>query len=394
MDSFKIGQFIASLRKEQSMTQKDLADKLNVTNKAVSKWETGEGYPEITLIPALAEILGVTVDELLQGEKNSYKKKEEEAIVEKQTTAQVEYLISNSFMKFKNLSLISYGLTVLGIIVFFTITLSTYYEVIGFGVQLSFVMASVILFIILYNNFKNVLTKLKAINTSKVENEDYIVYSDKCLVMSLWFWSMSIFATLPYMVLDSFPYVRSILAFNSYIRFLPIFLILGGSISYTLIEVIKLKLLSSYYNNENTEITKLRKLSNIINATGIMYWTIFNVIMIFMGTKGVALGSGFFILAIVVYIAYALELNRKCEGAKVRIILNIQLIRNFISGFIFFGGISNGFYSYSTNGVNWINRFELGLIDMNLLVFSILIFIAMALLMKHLKNKLIKLGYN
>ncbi|MDP4146029.1 MAG: helix-turn-helix domain-containing protein [Bacillota bacterium] len=70
MDNKKVGSFIASLRKEKAMTQKDLADKLNVTNKAISKWETGEGYPEITTAPVLAEILGVTVTELLNGERS------------------------------------------------------------------------------------------------------------------------------------------------------------------------------------------------------------------------------------------------------------------------------------------------------------------------------------
>ncbi len=52
------------------MTQQDLADKLNITNRAVSKWETGEGYPDITVLPSLAKILGVTVDELLDGKQH------------------------------------------------------------------------------------------------------------------------------------------------------------------------------------------------------------------------------------------------------------------------------------------------------------------------------------
>lgn len=71
MDNKKVGSFIAQLRKEKSMTQQDLADKLNVTSKAVSKWETGQGYPEITTIPILADILGVTTGELLNGEHNT-----------------------------------------------------------------------------------------------------------------------------------------------------------------------------------------------------------------------------------------------------------------------------------------------------------------------------------
>lgn len=71
MDNRKIGNFICELRKVKGMTQKELAEKLNVTDKAVSKWERGAGYPEITIIPQLADALGVSSGELLQGERST-----------------------------------------------------------------------------------------------------------------------------------------------------------------------------------------------------------------------------------------------------------------------------------------------------------------------------------
>ncbi len=67
MDNQKIGDLIKKIRKEKNLTQKGLADILMVTDKAVSKWERGVGYPEITLIPELANALGITVSELLNG---------------------------------------------------------------------------------------------------------------------------------------------------------------------------------------------------------------------------------------------------------------------------------------------------------------------------------------
>lgn len=70
MDNQKIGSFICSLRKAKGLTQKELAEKLNVTDKAVSKWERGMGYPEITTMPILAEALGVSTSELMLGEKS------------------------------------------------------------------------------------------------------------------------------------------------------------------------------------------------------------------------------------------------------------------------------------------------------------------------------------
>ncbi|MBE6584353.1 MAG: helix-turn-helix domain-containing protein [Ruminococcaceae bacterium] len=68
MDSKTIGVTIAKLRRQNGMTQTALAEKLSVSNKAVSKWESGQGYPDITLFPKIAEIFGVSVDYLMLGE--------------------------------------------------------------------------------------------------------------------------------------------------------------------------------------------------------------------------------------------------------------------------------------------------------------------------------------
>ena len=69
MDKRSVGSFIAALRRAKGMTQKDLAALLHVSDKTVSRWETGEGAPELALIPAIAEIFGVSCDELLRGER-------------------------------------------------------------------------------------------------------------------------------------------------------------------------------------------------------------------------------------------------------------------------------------------------------------------------------------
>lgn len=69
MDSIKTGKFIAILRKEKGLSQKMLGEKLNVTDKAVSRWETGKGYPDVSLLPVLSSELGVTINEILIGER-------------------------------------------------------------------------------------------------------------------------------------------------------------------------------------------------------------------------------------------------------------------------------------------------------------------------------------
>lgn len=75
MNSEKIGNFILNLRKENNMTQQELADKLYVTDKAVSKWETGRGIPDIQTIKNLSVIFNVSEKEILNGERNFKKKK-------------------------------------------------------------------------------------------------------------------------------------------------------------------------------------------------------------------------------------------------------------------------------------------------------------------------------
>ena len=71
MDTVKIGAFIKAQRNSLNMTQKDLAEKIGCTDKAISRWETGKGLPDSSFLIPLASILGITVNELLTGEKIS-----------------------------------------------------------------------------------------------------------------------------------------------------------------------------------------------------------------------------------------------------------------------------------------------------------------------------------
>ena len=84
MDQLKIGKFIAQTRKEKGLTQRELADKLFISDKTVSKWECGNGLPEISLMMPLCEILGITVNELLTGKRlasSEYQQNAEENIM-------------------------------------------------------------------------------------------------------------------------------------------------------------------------------------------------------------------------------------------------------------------------------------------------------------------------
>ena len=84
MDQIKIGKFIAEEKKKKKCTQRELADKLSISDKTISKWERGNGFPEVSLLLPLCNELEITVNELLSGERlqaMDYKKKAEKNMV-------------------------------------------------------------------------------------------------------------------------------------------------------------------------------------------------------------------------------------------------------------------------------------------------------------------------
>lgn len=107
MDASKTGAFIAQLRKEKGYTQKELAEKLNVSDKAISRWETGKGFPETTLLKPISDELSVSISELLSGERIP-----EETIKEK-TDHVIVASMQDSKKKLTGLKLICIGLAIL-----------------------------------------------------------------------------------------------------------------------------------------------------------------------------------------------------------------------------------------------------------------------------------------
>lgn len=84
MNQEKIGKFIKKLRKEKKLTQSELATKLGVTDKSISNWENGKNMPDLSLFKPLCEILGITINDLISGEKlnkDNYQEKFEENII-------------------------------------------------------------------------------------------------------------------------------------------------------------------------------------------------------------------------------------------------------------------------------------------------------------------------
>lgn len=110
-----IGAFIAALRKANGLTQKQLAEKLNVSDKAVSRWERDECAPDLSLIPVIAEIFGVTSDELLRGQRAAPDAAPTPQAEEK-SKKRLQYLLDKLTTRYKIQSVISIGIAVVGVI--------------------------------------------------------------------------------------------------------------------------------------------------------------------------------------------------------------------------------------------------------------------------------------
>lgn len=226
MNSEKIGEFITSCRKTKGLTQQKLADDLGITNKAVSKWETGQGIPDVSLLPSLAELLGVTVDELLAGEikavnnsvdvNNTHNNNVDNNRTNNNTNNNTNYntnsntnsnvnnnanlklqshqssdsnelalyLVNKSIIKFKNYVLLSVLFAIIGVIAPYSIWNETKdYTGLIFGIWLEF--CSIGVFYVNHSIMKN---EIKSYNKMYSDKIDYHIYSDSYIKINVWFW--------------------------------------------------------------------------------------------------------------------------------------------------------------------------------------------------------------
>ena len=116
MEKRTIGSFIATLRKAKGLTQRQLAEYLNVSDKAISRWERDESAPDLSMIPVLAEIFEVTSDEILRGCRSNPNEQESKHAI-KQSEKQLQYLLNKSKTEFQILCVITLLVALCGFIV-------------------------------------------------------------------------------------------------------------------------------------------------------------------------------------------------------------------------------------------------------------------------------------
>lgn len=190
MEAKTMGSFIAALRKANGMTQKDLAEKLNVSDKSVSRWERDEGAPDLSLIPVIAEVFGITCDELLRGERKPESQRQESAAEEPLTPKadkQRQRLLKASITKYRSRMLIAAAIACLGLIAAMICNFAFQRASLGFFIALIFYLAGGVCLAVFMNN---------ALFAVSDEEEDADVLQYKKQVRSLFGMGMGLLAGL------------------------------------------------------------------------------------------------------------------------------------------------------------------------------------------------------
>lgn len=236
-----MGAFIAALRKAGGMTQQEVADRLNVSNKTISKWERDEGYPEITIIPALAELFDVTSDEILRGGRIPQQDRgsEKQAV---RAEKQIRRIVSSSMARFQNFSYLAAALALVGFIILFTIAYTFYRPMLGFGIMMIFLIASVTLELYLINTARTFAGDHEII----ADNEEILAPLQKTMgrySFVLFIINAAVFVlSLPFILVRDSYYVDSVISLDTYLSWLPLLLIIIGLLGMLCLNIFQEKL--------------------------------------------------------------------------------------------------------------------------------------------------------
>ena len=225
MEKKTIGSFIAALRKTSGMTQQEMADRLHISNKAVSRWERDECSPDLSLIPAIAEMFGVTCDELLKGERitGNAETSKPSPKIEKQ----VKQILNRNISNFKSAAYIAIACNFLGFVLLFAISYGFYKPIIGFAVLLAFAIAGAILILLSQNKLNDRVKDNELFDNLAETDVDYfkkIKY--KFTFTSLFINIMTILWGLPFVVVRDPVFLDSVISFEYYIKLMPLFILI------------------------------------------------------------------------------------------------------------------------------------------------------------------------
>ena len=253
MEKKTLGSFISALRRAQGLTQQEVADRLAVSNKAVSRWERDEAMPDILLLPAIADLFGVTVDELLRGERLRETPPGEPAPTADDTESSDETatgthsaggsthetppdpralrglrsMTKRSLTSFRTSLLIAIALSCVGYVVHLAVSYGFYRPVIGFFCMVAFTVAAVVLAVMATMRLKDTLSEQIGGDGIRLPANELTA-----ACRTLTYWSYRTFTGIADLLILSTPlvlmrdhhYLNSVLSSSSY---LPVALALG-----------------------------------------------------------------------------------------------------------------------------------------------------------------------
>ena len=218
MEKKTIGAFLAVLRKASGMTQQQVADRLNVSNKTVSKWECDESLPDITLIPVLAEMFHVTSDEILRGQRLEGKNEPPEKTAEK-TAVQARSLIARTMAKHLNGLTAAASLLAVGMIALFTVSYAFYMPVLGFGIYLILLLASQVVGLLAFNTARTALIGGGLLPEAEEQSAAKQLLSLTLKIIEAG--AATVVFALPLILIQSDVYTYSVISASAYLALLP-----------------------------------------------------------------------------------------------------------------------------------------------------------------------------
>lgn len=258
MNKKTMGEFIYELRCEKGMTQKKLAELLYVSDKAVSRWERDESMPYVTVLPEIARVFGITVDELLNGERNC-------------TTKQNDNInIEGNLKKFNKLFFLSFIIICVGILIVIAFDMFIKLGFVGYLISCALLLISMIVRIICANRLLIYNVKEDEEGLKKYNN----IINNKLKQLIIVYIGI-LCALLPYSV----GYGTS-LKFSAVIAYCPILFLIGVSLAYFIIEKIVIKSLITkglYFINDNE---KYKKQIKSLNISSLLFSIILIIVII------------------------------------------------------------------------------------------------------------------
>ena len=224
MEKKSIGAFLSTLRKANGYTQEEVANRLFVSNKTISKWERDESSPDLAAIPVLAELFGVTCDEILRGERlpqGALDDGKGRAKAEKQA----QHIVSRTMNLFKSVSSVAAALTLVGFLLHFVVAYTYFKPLVAFGLALLFLLSSILLEYLQLNHAVSALGDGMMLAETETQLDTITKRLHKMAFFVFAFNGWAFLLMLPMVTAEGLDYANSVLGFHSYLGMLPLILL-------------------------------------------------------------------------------------------------------------------------------------------------------------------------